>query len=645
MLEDTSKAMGLDISWTRLGNQDEVVREVNVTGFLEGTIVSYVATSNNAVNVTVDSEGLLVTFVGVGDDVRMRTAVDSLTVTPPLHSDVDFILTVTLAADTDNELDMGSYAHVVKVKAVADMPSLTINQLYLDEDTTAPLQIFPGRSIDDDDSETLSVRITVPSDEMGTVGSLKKLSSVPGVTFSSQGGGIYLVEATGSDTKTREATLVAFLDGGVIFIPRPQYSSIQNIMVEAISTERASGGDVDTKAQTAKAYIEVTIAPITDLPVQTSNATIVQENNGVSTSDPDLVVAIGQRMGLSIADEDGSQSLNMTLTGFPTNAQALVFGTNIDGVTKTAIIATGTVTISGEAVGVIRVLDSLKVTLADDDDENFTILVDGTSTDTNVEITVTDSFSFSHTVTVQAVADTPLIEVGITTKATVRENSDFVAYPVVTSLTDTDGSETYQSVLIVFSTPRAGAAPEYQFLSTIGVDFANATDQVTLTGGIKDIEAALASFQIRPGSANGEDITVVVTATSVESNTTETNSNGPGVAGDEIAVPTAVVSDSFVIPVDPIIEATPVVTAPANMNGTEDALFGLDGINVASVGRRTQTDRRQPTSKSMLTAIPQERSSIPVEVWSKRRLQVFFAYPPVVFPNSTYFHRPTSVVT
>lgn len=37
----------------------------------------------------------------------------------------------------------------------------------------------------------------------------------------------------------------------------------------------------------------------------------------------------------------------------------------------------GTVTISGGAVEVLALLDSLEVTLADDDDENFTGLIDG----------------------------------------------------------------------------------------------------------------------------------------------------------------------------------------------------------------------------------------------------------------------------
>lgn len=55
-------------------------------------------------------------------------------------------------------------------------------------------------------------------------------------------------------------------------------------------------------------------------------------------------------------------------------------------------------------------------------------------------------------------------------------------------------------------------------------------------------------------------------------------------SGDEIAVPTAVSSASFVIPVDPVIEAAPVVKTPASINGTEDTLFGLDGIYFLNIG-------------------------------------------------------------
>jgi hypothetical protein len=588
--------IGPDIEWTLLENRGEAVSEVKVTGYPAGTIVSYrfVGVSNETVTETVGAGGLTVTFTS-GDGANIRAAVDSLALTAPPQSDEDFDLTVTVTAETENELDVGSYVHPVNVKAVADAPlSLTTNPISLDEDTSAVLEIFPGRSIDDDNSETLSVRITVPSDEAGVIGELTATSLVPSLTFRPKGGGVYRVFAAGPDAASREATLDEFLEGGITFTPRPQFSVVlsgtNGIKVELFSSEEANGNDVDIKWQKQVAYIDVTVIPVIDLPVLKNTETTV------APSGPDFVLEIGERLGFSIPDEDGSQSLNMTLTGFPTNVQALAFNRNIDGVAKTADIASGTVAISGNsAFDVLTVLKSLKVTLEDYRDANFVILVNGTTTDTNGDTTfISDPFSMSHVVTVQAVANAPIVDVGTNTKATVEENSDYVAYPVMTRLVDTDGSETYQSVVVAFSTPRVGSAPQVDFGPASGVAFTNTTNQVTLVGSTNDIDAAMAAMRVRPGSKNGEDITITVTSTSVESNTTEMNNNGPGVAGDEIAVPTAVSSQSFVIPVNPVIEAIPVIMAPASINGTEDTLFGLDGIYFNNTGE-IDTDGSEET--------------------------------------------------
>jgi hypothetical protein len=278
-------------------------------------------------------------------------------------------------------------------------------------------------------------------------------------------------------------------------------------------------------------------------------------------------------------------------------------------------ISSGTVTISGNsAFDVLTVMESLEVTLAFDySDANFVILVNGTVTDTNGVTTYSDPFSLSHVVKVQAVANAPIVDVGTNTKATVEENSDFVAYPVTISLADTDGSETYQSVVVAFSTPRVGSVTEFDFGPGSGITFfSNSTDQITLMGSVNDIEMAMAAMQVRPGSKNGEDITITVTATSVESNPTEMNNNGPGVAGDEIAVPTAVSSASFVIPVDPVIEATAVIVAPTSFEGKEDIMLIMDGMYFSNVGE-IDTDGSEETF-------------LEIDVFSYPESTLFFSY-------------------
>ena len=133
----------------------------------------------------------------------------------------------------------------------------------------------------------------------------------------------------------------------------------------------------------------------------------------------------------------------MTLSGFPANAQLLDFNRDISGVDMDVEINNSTVTISGKnAFDVLTVLKSLEVTLADYDDANSVILVDGTVTDTNGITTLSDLFSMRHAVRVQAVANAPSIDVGSKTKATVEANIDVEDYSVATRVLETDGSET-----------------------------------------------------------------------------------------------------------------------------------------------------------------------------------------------------------
>lgn len=65
----------------------------------------------------------------------------------------------------------------------------------------------------------------------------------------------------------------------------------------------------------------------------------------------------------------------------------------------------------------------------------------------------------------------------------------------------------------------------------------------------------------------------------MESNPNEAQVGGPGVVGSEMSVPTAVASDSFLVPVRS--EAVPLVVVPDSINGAEDTEFRLGGINTA----------------------------------------------------------------
>jgi hypothetical protein len=310
---------------------------------------------------------------------------------------------------------------------------------------------------------------------------------------------------------------------------------------------------------------------------------VIRENSYMS--DRDLVVNIGGGIGMSIGGESGSYALVVTVTGFPTSAQTLGFGISIDGVTTTTNINAGTTTVSGSVVADhLAVLDSLEVALADDDDENFTLMISGTVTGiSGAGFPVDVPFSLPYAVIVQAVADTPIVDVGATNKTTVEENSpDFVTYPVIVRLNDTDGSETYESIVIELSTSGDGTLPDVRFGSVNGFTRTDAPGQVTLTGTPSVLEVALLALQVRPGLDNGGDISVTVTATSVESNPSEAQVGGAGVVGSEISVPTAVASDSFLIPVK--TEAVPLVVVLESVDGPGDTQFPLGGINIPNAG-------------------------------------------------------------
>jgi hypothetical protein len=603
LTEDVPKQIGPGIVWSLHDYSTDLVDAIEISGFPIGSRVAYTHVDQSlTTNETVESEDFLVLFEGSEADIR--SALDTLTITPVPQSDDEFHLKYAVAT---NAMRLGEYSSRIFVLAVADMPSVSATEsIMVDEDMPGTIVIGAGRSIDDDNSETLSVVITVPSDEDGPIGTIAA-PSVQDVQLSLIGAGKYEIVANGPNTAAREGTLNALLVNGVTFTPRAKWAAVltgdRGIKVEAVSTEAGQSapndseewgtlGDLNTKIESAFVYVNVTVAPVNDLPVLKSEITIVQENNLQTTADDDVIVDIGTILDMTVADMDGSQSLSLTMTGFPTNAQDLKFtipSWNFpDNVNATIDKATGIVVISGDnVVDVLPVVASLQLILADDDDRNVAINIQGTSTDTNGVAVVSDDFTLYHTIIVQAVADAPNIIVGDKIKPYVSENStELSSYPVTVLLGDTDGSETFldQSVTVEFSTSSNiadGAAPEVDFTYTNGVTFLNSNGIITLNGNDADIEAALESMMIRPGSANGEDITVTVTATSVELNTTEVNSGGAGKVGDEIAIATTVSINNFRIPVNPIIQGTPTLTlSETSPTGNEDTRISLGNIVV-----------------------------------------------------------------
>jgi Ca2+-binding RTX toxin-like protein len=123
-----------------------------------------------------------------------------LTITPPLHSDVDFTLSV-IAIATQGAASAQSLPQLlnVTVTAVADMPTLGVQNVFGNEGTPIDLNI-QAALVDTDGSETLSVTVSnVPSTPTGS--GLTFGSSTPGPTASlvDQGGGVWLITGTSAD--------------------------------------------------------------------------------------------------------------------------------------------------------------------------------------------------------------------------------------------------------------------------------------------------------------------------------------------------------------------------------------------------------------------------------------------------------------
>jgi hypothetical protein len=331
----------------------------------------------------------------------------------------------------------------------------------VDEDgTPVELGVIPKRSADDDNSETLTVELTLPVDDFGSIGSMIELSPSSTAFFEEIEEGFYHIQSTGADPATREANLLEYTSTSLAYKPRAQWSGMVEVLVGAVSSEanqvamansiaHETLGDFDTRIERVQKTIPVSVLPVVDLPYMARNQSVVAENNRNTTFDEEVVVKIGELMGVKVDDLDGSQRCQATLTGFPTNALDFRFGQSLPGVTATANRTSGKAYISSlDNQAALSVLQSLRITLFPDDDTNFLVVMYGKCTDNNgLGLFLEQEFYITHNVIVQAVADKPTLDAGVQLmSAQAEDRLSFVAYPVVVALNDIDGSETYESV-------------------------------------------------------------------------------------------------------------------------------------------------------------------------------------------------------
>ena len=319
---------------------------------------------NAALTDTDGSETLVVTVSGVPAGASLSAGTDQgggtwtlnqgelagLRVTPPLHSDADFTLTVTATAidgsDTASLVDTIN----VTVDPVADPPTLTVADVTGNEDTAIALGI-DAALVDTDGSESLSITVAgVPSGATLSAGS-------------DQGGGIWTL----TPAELPGLTVTPPADGDVDF----------TLTVTATSTD---GGDTASTV----AAMTVSVDPVADTP----NLAVINDVTGNEDTAIPLTIAS------SLNDTDGSESLTITVAGVPAGA-SLSAGADLGGGVWTLTPAQ---------------LAGLTITPPPDSDVDFTLSVTATATDGSDTASIADTIN----VTVDAVADAPALTVSDT---------------------------------------------------------------------------------------------------------------------------------------------------------------------------------------------------------------------------------------
>jgi large repetitive protein len=419
--EDTATTIGQNIA-IALTDTDgsEYISQVVVSGFPVGAVVSFGA-SDPAVTVSGSGSGpYTLAIASSANAAKLRTVLDSLGVTAPANSDVNFTLNIAATnIDQGGATQVSNASHVVTVKAVADAPTVTANNVSGTEDVvTYPLALSVVAN-DTDGSETLSARILdVPT------GSLLTASTAGGGTFVNNNDG------TWSITAPTTAQLNAIL-GSVSYTPVLHSSNAVTMRLEVTSTEAATGGEVATKTSTVLDPFTITLQAVADTPVLK-----VTPATGGNSGREDTPIPLG--ISAELVDKDGSEILSVSIAGVPAgarfvNALGIDVGTNAGG---------GVWSIPTSALADLRIIPPLNSNV------DFTLSVTLTSTETvpgnpgNGDIA---SVTLALPVNLIGIADTPNLTVNAVMSP--EDNVIPLGASITGSLADTDGSEVLYYVL------------------------------------------------------------------------------------------------------------------------------------------------------------------------------------------------------
>ncbi|MCJ8331398.1 MAG: hypothetical protein HRT89_05575 [Lentisphaeria bacterium] len=437
---DEVDALDLDASDASTGEDTQV--SLNLSYSLEDTdgsetvslTVSDIpegAVITDGTNTFTSSEGSQSTDISGWD-------LEGLTITPAENDSDNFTLNIT-AVNTEAESGdsvTSSTAINVNVDAVADTPTLSVSNSD-NGDGTFDIDLSSALS---DSSETLSINIAdIPEGAVITDGSN---------TFTASGGS---QDADVSDWDLNSLSIT---------VPDSNEFSL-----DITSTSTEVNGD------TASSSISLPFISVG----------VVLAVNDASTSEE---APVSLHISANLMDTDGSESLTLTVDNIPEGA-VLTDGNN----TFAATSGSQSTDISGWD------LESLAITPATNDSDNFTLNITAMSTESGDSST---SITYeSINVTVTAVADAPAL-------TTSYSNNHDGSFTLTLDASLTDSSETLSDLTI----------------SNLedGVSLTDGSNSFTASGGNESVDISswdLNSLEISP---NGNDTNFSFSASSVESN-------------------------------------------------------------------------------------------------------------------------------
>ncbi len=541
-VEDTVFNFGAAITYVKADALDgsEFISEVVISGVVTGWTVGFTATGGGAVNT-----GTPGTYRITGTEAGIRATLDTFTIRAPLDSDDDTSVQVTVTSQetAGGSATSAALTHTIVVNAKADAPSVNVGAATFNtnEDTRIALAGFAVGITDTDASagrpvsETISlVRITGVSTELGTA-----FQNTAGTAIGTNlGGGIWTF------TPAQLATLY--------YVPGANRSGTYNMVLEATARESSN---LDTAVFSRNFTVNVTGVP-DQLVIAPGSLTI---NEDTLQSD------MGNLFGVSLTDNDGSQTINMTITGFPTGSGAVVTYT-AGAATVNYNGATGTLTLSGASNAVLTALNTLDIQAPTNSDVNLALNISATTTENGTTLSAVNG---TLNVVVRAVADLPAVS-----GSAIASEDVLVTVPVTVALTDLDGSETYNFVDIRLLTGMpVGTALNVTAFGGATVVYNGGTLTWRVTGSSAAVQQTLLNgVTVQSATNRGENITVQVQAESKEA----------AVGGEVLTATSNTGWQNIVVTMNDVADK-PDVTIPSSQTIEEDTTLVLSGLGIVKV--------------------------------------------------------------